>query len=139
MTAVTGLPTGPFTDSTDSMLRFAMRVDATLTGLGGLLIAAAADPISSLTGLTSLQEYAVGAFFIFAGLAVFCLAALPDLRRTGIGVAIANFAFAVATVAVVAADVLPLSTAGIATTLAGGVYTAVFGYLQYLGVRRLPA
>lgn len=137
MTAVTGLPTRPFADSTDSLLRFAMRADATLTGLGGLLIAGAADPISSLTGLTSLQVYGAGAFFIFAGLAVFCLAALPDLRRTGIGVAIANFGFALVTVAVVAADALPLTAGGVAATLAGSVYTAVFGYLQYLGVRRL--
>ena len=32
MTAVTPLPTRPFYDSTDSLLRFAMRLDATLSG-----------------------------------------------------------------------------------------------------------
>jgi len=45
----------------------------------------------------------------------------------------------VAAVVVVAAGVLPLTATGIGATLASGVYTALIGYLQYLGVRRLPA
>jgi GNAT superfamily N-acetyltransferase len=137
-----GLATRPFADSTDSLLRFAMRADATLTGFAGLAVAAAADPISSLTGLTSIEEYGLGAFFVLYGLLVFSLAALPNLRRAGIGVVTANVVFTVAAVAAVAADWLPLSAAGIAATLASGVYTALFGVLQYFGVRRvrrLPA
>ena len=51
-----------------------------------------------------------------------------------------------AAVAVVAADALPSpasgwypqTSTGIAATLASGVYTALIGYVQYLGVRRLP-
>jgi GNAT superfamily N-acetyltransferase len=139
MTAVIPLPIRPFADSTDSLLRFAMRLDATLSGLAGLMIAAAADPISSLTGLSSIAEYGLGAVFVFCGLIVFGLAAAPDLRRAGIGVAIANIVFTVAAVVVVAADALPLTATGIGATLASGVYTALIGYLQYLGVRRLSA
>ena len=139
MTAVTGLAPRPLADSTDSLLRFALRLDATLTGLAGLMIAAAADPLSSLTGLSSLSEYGIGAFFVFYGLVVFALAAVPDLRRAGIGVVIANIVFTVGAVAVAAADALPLTSTGIAMTLASGVYTALIGYLQYLGVRRLRA
>ena len=138
MTAIYGLSTRPFADSTDSLLRFAMRVDATLTGLAGLLIAAAADPLSSSTGLSSLTEYGVGAFFVLYGLVVFSLAAAPDLRRAGIGVVIANLVFTVAAVVLVTTDALPLTSTGVTATLAGGVYTALIGYLQYLGVRRLP-
>jgi hypothetical protein len=139
MTTVSGLATRPFADSTDSLLRFAMRADATLTGFAGLAVAAAADPISSLTGLSSFEEYALGAFFVVYGLVVFSLAALPNLRRAGVGVVVANVVFTVAAVAVVAAGWLPLTAVGIAATLASGAYTALFGYLQYLGVRRLPA
>jgi hypothetical protein len=136
MTAASGLPTRPLYDSTDSLLRFAMRVDATLTGLCGLAVAFFADPISSLTGLTSGQEYAMGAFFVLAGLAVFSLAAAPDLRRVGIGIVVANVVFTLA--AIVAAEAAPMLTAtGVAATLATGVYTAAFAGLQYLGVRRL--
>lgn len=138
MTAGYGLSTRPFADSSDSLLRFAMRADATLTGFAGLCVAFAADPISSLTGLTSGQEYALGAFFVCYGLAVFSLAALPNLRRAGIGVVAANVVYTVAAVAVVAVDALPLTTLGVVDTLATGVFTAFFGYLQYLGVRRLP-
>jgi hypothetical protein len=139
MTAISGISTRPLYDSTDSLLRFAMRVDATLTGLMGLAVAFVADPLSSLTGLTSLQEYSVGAFFVLYGLVVFALAAALDLRRAGIGVVIANAVLAVAAVVVAAADALPLTQTGVAATLASGVCTALIGYLQYLGVRRLRA
>ena len=139
MTAVTGLAPRPLADSTDSLLRFAMRLDATLTGFVGLMIAVAADPLSSLTGLSSIAEYGIGAFFVLYGLVVFALAAALDLRRAGIGVVIANAVLAVAAVVVAAADALPLTQTGIAATLASGVCTALIGYLQYLGVRRLRA
>ncbi|HVQ83710.1 MAG TPA: hypothetical protein VMS84_02875 [Mycobacterium sp.] len=137
MTAVSGMPTRPLYDSTDSLLRFAMRADATLTGLCGLAVAFFADPISSLTGLTSGQEYALGAFFVLYGLVVFGLAAVPNLRRVGIGVIAANIAYTLAAVA--AAELVPMTATGVAATLATGVYTAAFAGLQYLGVRRLAA
>jgi hypothetical protein len=137
MTATPGLYTPPLYDSTDSLLRFAMRADATLTGMCGLAVAFFADPISSLTGLTSLQEYSLGAFFVIYGLAVFSLAALPNLRRAGIGVVAANIVYTLA--AMVAAEAVPMTATGVAATLATGVYTAAFAWLQYLGVRRLAA
>jgi hypothetical protein len=136
MTAVSGLPTRVLYDSTDSLLRFAMRADATLTGLFGLAAAFVADPLSSLTGLTSGAEYALSAFFVLYGLVVFSLAALPNLRRSGIAVVVANIVYTVA--AIVAAELVPMTAAGIAAMLATGVYTAFFAWLQYLGVRRLP-
>jgi hypothetical protein len=139
MTAVSGLATRPLYDSTDSLLRFGMRVDATVTGLLGLAVAAAADPISSVTGLSSAAEYGLGAGFVLCGLVVFSLAALPNLRRAGISIVIANIVCTLTAVAVVAAGWLPLTAVGVAATLAIGVYTALFGMLQYLGVRRLPA
>lgn len=137
MTAVSGPTTRPLYDSTDSLLRFAMRADATLTGLCGLTVAFVADPVSSLTGLTSLQEYSLGAFFVLYGLVVFGLAALPNLRRAGIGVVAANIAYTLAAVA--AAAEVSMTPLGVAATLATGVYTAGFALLQYLGVRRLVA
>jgi hypothetical protein len=140
MTSTPGAPgfaTRPLYDSTDSLLRFAMRADATLTGLCGLAVAAFADPISSLTGLASGQEYALGAFFVLYGLVVFCLAAMPNLRRAGIGVVAANIVYTLA--AILAAETVPMTPTGVAATLATGVYTAAFAGLQYLGVRRLAA
>jgi hypothetical protein len=139
MTAVTPLPTRPFDDSTDSLLRFAMRLDATLSGLVGLFIAAAADPISSLTGLSSIAEYGLGAFLVLGGLLMFGLAAAPDLRRVGVGLIVGNVVLTVVMLVVLAVGALPLTEAGVVATLAAGGYFALMGYLQYLGVHRLRA
>ncbi len=139
MTAVTPLPTRPFDDSTDSLLRFAMRLDATLSGLVGLFIALIADSLSTLTGLSSVAEFSGGALLVLGGLAVYGLAAAPDLRRVGVGLIVANVVLTVAALVVVAVGALPLTGAGVAATLATGGYFALMGYLQYLGVRRLPA
>ena len=139
MTAVTPLPTRPFEDSTDSLLRFAMRLDATLSGLIGLFIALMADSLSALTGLSSVAEFSGGALLVLGGLAVYGLAAAPDLRRVGVGLIVGNVVLAVAVLAVLAVGALPLTAAGVAATLATGGYFALMGYLQYLGVRRLPA
>ncbi|MGB9252733.1 MAG: hypothetical protein WCC28_23815 [Mycobacterium sp.] len=139
MTAVTPLPTRPFDDSTDSLLRFAMRLDATLSGLIGLFIALMADALSALTGLSSIAEFSGGALLVLGGLAVYALAAAPDLRRVGVGLIVGNAVLAAAALVVVAVGALPLTAAGIAATLATGGYFALMAYLQYLGVRRLPA
>ena len=139
MTAVTPLPTRPFDDSTDSLLRFAMRLDATLSGLVGLFIALMADSLAALTGLSSVAEFSGGALLVLGGLVVYALAAAPDLRRVGVGLIVGNVVLTVAALVVVAAGVLPLTEAGVAAALATGGYFALMGYLQYLGVRRLPA
>jgi hypothetical protein len=139
MTAVTPLPTRPFDDSTDSLLRFAMRLDATLSGLVGLFIALMADSLSALTGLSSVAEFSGGALLVLGGLAVYGLAAAPNLRRVGVGLIVGNVVLTVAALVVVAVGALSLTEAGVAATLATGGYFALMGYLQYLGVRRLPA
>jgi hypothetical protein len=135
MSAVSGIPTRHLYDSTDSLLRFAMRADATFTGLCGLVIAFVADPLSSLTGLASITEYGLGAFFVLYGLVVFSLAAMANLRSAGIGVVAANVAFTLG--AIVGAEALPLTATGVAVSLVSAIYTATFAWLQYLGVRRL--
>lgn len=136
---MTAIANRALSESTDSLLRFALRADATLTGLSGLAVAAFANPVSDLTGLSPATEYALGAAFVAYGLVVFSLASLPSLRSVGVGVIIANLVCTVAVVAVVVSDVAPLTQAGVVATLATGVYTAFFAYLQYLGVRRLRA
>ena len=134
---MTATATRPLSDSTDSLLRFALRLDATLTGLLGLGIAAMADPMARMTGLTAVQEYIVGSAFVLYGLGVYALAAAPDVRRVGIALAAFNTVGTVGFIAIATAGVLPLTGAGVAVALACSVYTAVFAVLQYLGVRRL--
>ena len=134
MTAITARP---LSDSTDSLLRFAMRADATLCAALGLLVAMAADPLSKLSGLPSTAEWATGAGLVAYGALLYILAAVGDIRRVGIGVVAANVAFVAAVVTVLAAGWLPLTALGVVMTLAIAAATLAFAYLQYLGVRRL--
>ena len=136
MTAITSRR---LSESTDSLLRFAMRADAILTGLAGVAGLAVAQWMSLVSGLSVATEYALSAAFVLYGLVVFGLAALPSVRRPGIAVIIANIACTVAAVVVVLGGWLPLTTAGVVMTLACGVYTLVFAELQYQGVRRIKA
>ncbi len=134
MTAIT---TRPVRESTDSLLRFALRADATLCGALGLLIAMAADPLSRLSGLSATSEWIAGAALVGYGVALYAAAGVPDVRRVGIGVFAGNVAFAVLVAVVLVADWLPLTAIGVASTIAFAVVTLAFACAQYLGVRRL--
>ena len=134
MTAIT---TRPVRESTDSLLRFALRADATLCGGLGLLVAMAADPLSQLSGLSSTSEFIGGAALVIYGAALYLAAGLPDVRRVGVGVLAGNIAFAMLVTAVLIAGWLPLTELGVVTTVAFTVVTLAFAYAQYLGVRRL--
>ena len=134
MTAITSRP---FSDSTDSLLRFALRADATLCAALGLLIAMLADPLSRLSGLSSTAEWIGGAALVMYGAGLYAAAALPDVRRVGVGVLAGNLAFAVLVAVVLAAGWLPLTQLGVVATVAFTVVTLAFAYAQYLGVRRL--
>ncbi|OPX05588.1 hypothetical protein [Mycobacterium sp. AT1] len=127
----------PLSDSSDSLLRFAMRADATVCAGLGLLVAMAADPLSRLSGLSATSEWLAGAALVVYGVALYVMAAMPFVRRIGIGIVVANVVFAMAVVAVVAAGVLPLTGMGVAMMLATVAATLGLAYLQYLGVRRL--
>ncbi|KAA0095413.1 hypothetical protein CIW49_23425 [Mycolicibacterium sp. P1-18] len=131
------IPHEPLSDSSDSLLRFALRADATACAGLGLMLAFAADPLSRLSGLSATAEWLAGAALVVYGAALYVLAAVPFVRRVGVGVVVANVVFAAAVVAVVAAGVLPLTGAGVAMMLATVAATLGLAHLQYLGVRRL--
>ena len=121
----------------DSLLRFALRADATLCGALGLLVAMTADPLSRLSGLSATSEWIGGAALVAYGVALFSAAGVPDVRRVGLGVLAGNVAFAVLVTVVLVADWLPLTEFGVAATIAFTVATLAFAWAQYLGVRRL--
>jgi hypothetical protein len=134
MTAIT---TRPVRESTDSLLRFALRADATLCGALGLFVAMAADPLSKLSGLSATSEWIAGAALVGYGVALYLAAGVPNVRRVGVAVFIGNVAFAVLVAVVLIAGWLPLTALGVASTIAFLVVTVAFAYAQYLGVRRL--
>lgn len=134
---MTAIINRPVHESTDSLLRFALRADATLCGGLGLLVAMAADPLSRLSGLSPTSEWIGGASLVAYGALLYTLAGVAHVRRVGIGVLAGNIAFAVLVAVVLAAGWLPLTQLGVVTTVAFTVVTLVFAYAQYLGVRRL--
>lgn len=137
MTAVHPIVTRPLSDSTDSLLRFAMRADATACAGAGLLVAVAADPLARLSGLSATVEWISGAALVGYGALLYVLAAVGGLRRIGIALVAANTAFTVLTAVVLATGWLPLTAFGVTVSAVSAALTAALAWLQYLGVRRL--
>jgi hypothetical protein len=134
---MTAINTRPVAESTDALLRFALRADATLCAAVGLLVAMAADQLSRLSGLSSTSEWIAGAALVIYGAGLYAAAGLSDVRRVGVGVLAGNVAFAILVAVVLIAGWLPLTNLGVAASVGFSVATLAFAYAQYLGVRRL--
>ena len=131
------ITTRPLATSSDSLLRFAMRVDATACAAVGLLIATAADPLSRVSGLSVGSQWIGGAALVGYGATLYVLAATTSIRRVGIAVVIGNVVVALAALAVLVAGVLPLTPTGVVLLLITVAATLGVAHVQYLGVRRL--
>jgi hypothetical protein len=121
----------------DSLLRTAIRLDATGVGLIGLAVAAFAGPFARLTGLTPGWSYGIGAAFVLYGVVGNWLAGRETIRPIGTGLSLFNFVGAVGQIAIIPAGLLALTGAGQAVLVAFGLYALFFGALQLIGVRRL--
>lgn len=133
MTTTTTLTTG------DGLLRFAMRLDAGFVGLLGIPFVALAGPLESLTGVPWAWDLGLGVFFLAYGAVFFPLAGRANVRPGGVAIVIANALFTVMCWGLAAAGVWPLTPWGYALLIASGVYTAVIGAVQYVGLRRIAA
>lgn len=120
----------------DSLLRFAIRTDATGCAGLGLLIAFAADPLSRVSGLSAATHWVAGAALVGYGATLYGLAAARRVRRIGFAIVVANVIFASVAMAVLAAGLLPLTRVGVGLLLATVTVTLGLAYVQYLGVRR---
>ncbi|HYO00420.1 MAG TPA: hypothetical protein VET27_00390 [Mycobacterium sp.] len=125
------------TATKDAFLRFAMRLDAVVSGLTGIVALAIAPRLAEMSGTTRALEYSMGTMFVVYGIAVFALSRMAHVRTAGVVVVVGNVVFTVAAVAVVLAGVWPLTTVGIVLTLGSGAFTLVMADLQYLGLRRM--
>jgi hypothetical protein len=136
---MTAISTPKLAQSSDSFLRFALRLDATCSGIMGIAGIPLAGWLAETSGTTKAFEYSMSAFFIAFAVGVFALAARPSVKRAGIVIAVGNVAYTIASVVFVIADIFPLTATGIVLTLAAGVYTLVMAELQYQGWRRAKA
>lgn len=134
MTAITTPRTA---SASDTLLRLAMRLDATCVGVAGIVLLATAGWFAEFTGLPKSVEYGVGVFSVVYGVVVFALAAIERVRPAGIGTVVANALCTV--IAVAAVLTMTVTPAGGVVLVASGIYTAVMAELQFVGVRRIPA
>lgn len=121
----------------DSLLRFALRADATVCAGVGLLVAMAADQLARVAGLSATAGWLAGAFLVGYGALLYVLAAVSRVRRVGLAVLAGNVAFTITTVVAIVTDWLPLTPSGDELVLGFVGANLVLAWLQYRGVRRL--
>lgn len=119
------------------LLRSALRIDAMCSGVAGVALGTAASWLSPRSGLPLAVEYALAVFLVAYAVAVYGVSTVRAVGRPGIAVVIGNVAFTVAAVAVVLADVWPLTATGVTLMIVSAVYTLAMAELQYAGLRRL--
>src|SRR5689334_23756070 len=95
MTAIT---TPKLRQSDDSFLRFALRLDATCSGLMGIAGIPLAGWLAEVSGTTKAFEYTMSAVFIAFAIGVFAVAAMPSVKGPGIVIAAGNLLYTVGTV-----------------------------------------
>jgi len=71
---VTAIST-PLNESTDSLLRFALRLDASVSGVLGVATLALAGWLTESSGIPAALDYVLGALFIAFSIGVFVIAA----------------------------------------------------------------
>lgn len=123
----------------DALLRLAMRADAIIVGVVGVVLLAAAGWVADLTGLPQSVELGVGVFSVVYGVVVLALAAVDQVRPGGIAVVIANLVCTAIAAVVLLTGMFPLTGVGTAAVIVTGLYTLAMAELQYIGVRRLTA
>jgi hypothetical protein len=118
-------------------LRPLLKIDALLTGLMGTGLAAGSRVLGDLLGTPSTLTVPVGVFLVVLGGALWFLASRPHPSTRAVWALIVfNALWVVDSVVLVVADLLPLTTLGVAVVLAQAAVVAVFIELQYLAVRR---
>jgi hypothetical protein len=116
-----------------------VRVDALVSGASGLLLAAAAPLLDDLLGAPIAVLLPLGLFLLAYSSALVLVARRGAQARAVKAVVAGNAIWVVASVAVVLADVLTLTTTGVVFTLLQAAAVAVLAELQFASARRPAA
>ncbi len=120
--------------------RFLPRVmwaDAASCAATGALQLVFADALAGLTGLPATLLVGTGAFLLAYAAAAAFMASRRSPPRTLIGLVIAgNFAWALASIVLLASGLFALSAVGFAWVLAQVACVVVLAELQWIGLRR---
>ena len=118
-----------------NLLRQALLLDAAASGSMGLVMAAAPGFVGGLLGLPTGFVLAIGVFFVVFALSLLALRSHP-LRALVWLVIVGNFAWAVASVAILFTDLIAPNAFGIVVIVAQAIAVAVFAELEMIGLRR---
>ena len=119
------------------LLRLALRLDAAVSGLAGVLGFMGGSALGDLLGLTPGQLAGVSAFFVLYALVVGGVS-LPERisRLAASAIIVANVGWSATTVLTVVAGWLPLTLLGEVLTVFLALVVAGLAAVQLLGVRR---
>jgi hypothetical protein len=122
------------------MTAFSLKLDAIVSGANGAAYLVAANPIGDLLGLSPSLLRGIGAFFVVFAAAVWLAAARrADDALVVTGIAAANVAWALGSLAAAVAGWGTPTTVGTVWIVAQALVVAGFAELQLLGLRRRPA
>jgi hypothetical protein len=118
------------------LLRFALRLDAVVSGVAGVAMVATARVLGRPLGVPAVALVATGLVLIAWAVALWIRVSRGDLgRRMAWTVIALNGLWALGSI-VLALEWSALTTAGTAVVLLQAAAVVVFADLQYLGVRR---
>lgn len=134
---MTTATSGFTTTTTGRLLRTSLVLDGVASGLSGVLIAALTGVLDTVLGASTTLLLDIGLFFVAYGAAVLVIGTRNVINRTAAAaVAAANLLWTMASVVVLIAGTLSLTTLGVVTALVLAVVTTVFAELQITGLRR---
>lgn len=118
-----------------NLLRQALLLDAAASGSMGLVMAAAPGFVGGVLGLPTGFVLAIGVFFVIFALSLLALRSHPLPALVWL-VVLGNFAWGVASIAILFTDLIVPNTFGIVVIVAQAIAVAVFAELELIGLRR---
>lgn len=127
--------------ASNSLLRRALQGDGLFGIISGLVCIFAASPIASYMGLAgSLPILVLGIVLIVWGVGLFALSSRAVIdRRLSVTVILANVAWVIGSLIILAADLFALSTGGRWALLIVADMVTLFAIAEFVGLRRMSA
>ncbi|MEU1722569.1 hypothetical protein ACNF49_39055 [Actinomadura sp. ATCC 39365] len=127
-------------NDTTGRLRTILRIDGWSTAVFGVVMLVAAQPLSGPLGLPTAWSVPFGVAMLGGAAALGLIAGHPRIPVRHVAFVVAGNALScVALLALVFADVIPLTGWGVAFMLVGALVVAVYAGLEFAGLRRLGA
>jgi hypothetical protein len=119
------------------LLRFALKLDAVVSGANGVAYLAAAAPLSDLLGLSETLLRVTGAFFLVYAAFVWTVASRREIPvRSAYAIVAGNTIWAVGCLAAVIAGLGDPTTTGTVWIVLQAIVVGGFAELQLTGLRR---